>query len=169
MLVTAMASFAVYNSNIKQNLGKENFSALKNTFFLDEDTKIRGLFDENDYLSQEKLINSKNKYTIVNIFASWCASCIEEHDVLFEIAKDSSVNLYGIAWNDYSENTKNYLQKFGNPYQKVALDSKGKLNKMLGVGAVPETFLINPDGAIIYRHRGALNQGDIAILLNARK
>ena len=169
VLITALASFAIYKSNIKQNLGKENFSATKTTLFLDEDTKIRGLFDENDYLSQEKLVNSENKYTIINIFASWCATCIEEHEVLFEIAKIPAINFYGIAWNDYSENTKNYLQKYGNPYQKTVLDSKGNLNKILGVGAVPETFLVNPDGVIIYRHQGVIEKSDIAKLLNMRK
>ncbi len=166
VLVAAAASLAVYKSNIKQNLGKENFA---NQPFFTENKEIRGLFNENEALTAEDFINDEGRYSVVNIFASWCSTCLTEHEALFEIAKNESLNLYGIAWNDYSENAKNYLQKFGNPYHKVALDSKGKLNKLLGVAAVPETFLINPDGIIIYRHQGAIKNSTIKKLLKARK
>ncbi len=166
VLVTVVASFTVYKSNIKQNLGKENF---ENKPFLAKNEQIDGLFNENETLTAADFVNNEGKYSVVNVFASWCSTCLSEHETLFEIAKDKSLRLYGVAWNDYFENTKGYLEKFGNPYHKVALDSKGKLGKLVGVRAVPETFLVDPNGQIAYRHSGELTKRDIEKMLKTRK
>ncbi len=156
--ILVIAAIAVYKSNIKQNLGKENFLSGEKKLFLDKNYKLKDLYQKNGYLTFKDFINKKNRFSVVNIFASWCGSCIKEHKHLMDLSTNKSFNLYGIAWNDYHENTKKYLQKFGNPYQKVVLDSKGYLNKMLNISAVPETFIINSNGFIVYRHQGLIDK-----------
>ena len=154
--ILVVAAFAVYKSNIKQNLGKENFLKSQKIRFFDEKSAIPDLFDGKKQLSLQDLVNKNGKYSLINVFASWCSSCLKEHELLFSIQNYGKIDLIGIAWNDYHENSKKFLKKFGNPYQKVALDSKGYLNKILGVTAIPETFLIDSNGYVIYRHQGVL-------------
>ncbi len=170
LAIALVACLAIYKSNIKQNLGKENFAnSTKKQLFLPKNEKIPLLLDKNKVFSLKNLQNDEGKYNIVNIFASWCSSCLLEHETLFKLAKNKSVRLYGIAWNDYSQNAKKYLEKFGNPYLQVALDSKGVLNKILGIAAVPETFLVDANGYVVYRHQGTLTEHDFRYLLSLRE
>lgn len=163
--ILVAAAVAVYKSNIKQNLGKENFLKSQNIKFFDKESSIPDLFDDQKQLSLKDLVNKNNKFTLINVFASWCSSCLSEHDTLFKIKNYGNLNLIGIAWNDYHENSKNFLKKFGNPYQKVGLDSQGYLNKILSVTAIPETFLIDNDGYVVYRFQGAISEESLRKIL----
>tara|TARA_A100001015_G_scaffold217738_1_gene244651 strand:- start:5090 stop:5638 length:549 start_codon:yes stop_codon:yes gene_type:complete len=164
-VILATAAIAVYKSNIKQNLGKENFTKSK-TLFLQGDAKIKNIFDNKDPITAKDFNNSDKKYKIVNIFASWCSSCFKEHGELLNLKNNfSNITVIGIAWNDHAKITKNFLEKYGNPYQKVGLDTKGYLDKILGVRAVPETFVVNPEGIIIKRHQGILTIKDVKNIL----
>ena len=93
-------------------------------------------------------------YSIVNFFASWCTTCILEHPLLNNLGK--KINIYGISWDKEPKKLQEYLEKHGNPYKKIALDSDSKLIIELGVSGVPESLLVAPDGKIIYRIRGPL-------------
>ena len=163
--ILIVAAFAVYKSNIKQNLGKENFLKSQNIKFFDEKSSIPDLFNKNNSLSLNDFTNKNGNFTLVNVFASWCSSCLSEHDTLFKIKNYGNLNLIGIAWNDYHENSKKFLKKFGNPYQKVGLDSKGYLNKILGVAAIPETFLVDSNGYVVYKFQGALSEETLRKIL----
>lgn len=120
---------------------------------------------ENLYSSsiKDKLTNEDfkgRKYYIINVFASWCTTCLLEHENLWQISRNSNVKLFGIAFHDVDENTKEYLAKNGNPFFKVAVDRKGKLTRLLAVSGVPETFIIDNDGKIVRRFRGNLPNFD---------
>ena len=96
----------------------------------------------------------KNKFFAVNFFASWCAPCRVEAPIVEDLSK--IIPVIGIVYKDKPNNTKKFLDDFGNPYDKIGIDNSGKIAIEWGVYGVPETFLINEEGKIIYRHAGPL-------------
>ena len=96
----------------------------------------------------------ENQIFAVNFFASWCAPCRIEAPILEELNK--IIPVVGVAYKDKFMDTKKFLNDFGNPYQKIGIDNDGKVAIEWGVYGVPETFLINKKGKIIYRHAGPL-------------
>ena len=95
-----------------------------------------------------------NQIFVVNFFASWCAPCKIEAPIIDELSKILPV--IGIAYKDKFLDTKNFLNDFGNPYKEIGIDKSGKIAIEWGVYGVPETFLINKKGVIIYRHAGPI-------------
>lgn len=105
-------------------------------------------------LSSEDL--KGGRVTVVNVWASWCAPCREEHPVLMELAKDPSIRLVGINYKDSPENARRFLGTLGNPFAAVGVDPNGRTAIDWGVYGVPETFVIGPDGTIRYKHIGPI-------------
>ena len=99
-----------------------------------------------------------NQIFVVNFFASWCAPCKIEAPIIDELSKILPV--IGIAYKDKFLDTKNFLNDFGNPYKEIGIDKSGKIAIEWGVYGVPETFLINKKGVIIYRHAGPILYSD---------
>ncbi|MGB6975951.1 MAG: DsbE family thiol:disulfide interchange protein [Gammaproteobacteria bacterium] len=95
--------------------------------------------------------------SLLNVWATWCASCQAEHPVLMDIAHSNTVTLYGLNYKDQQANAQHWLQQYGNPYQAVAYDPQGQLGLDLGVYGTPETFLIDKKGVIRYRFIGPLD------------
>jgi cytochrome c biogenesis protein CcmG/thiol:disulfide interchange protein DsbE len=119
------------------------------------DFSIPDLFEAGKTFSKKDLIG---KYTIINVFASWCSSCRMEHDTLIRMQAEAVADLYGIAWRDIDKNTLKYLQQNGNPFSKVGADNKAIFSKITNIEAVPETWLINPKGKIVLRLKGNLQE-----------
>ncbi len=94
--------------------------------------------------------------TVVNVWASWCAPCRQEHPVLMELAKDPSIRVVGINYKDQPENARRFLGALGNPFSAVGVDPQGRTAIDWGVYGVPETFIVGPDGTIRYKHIGPL-------------
>lgn len=94
---------------------------------------------------------------LLNIFASWCAACPQEHPVLTRIAKEG-VPVYGLAWKDKPEDSRNWLARFGNPYAKVAADENGRTAIDLGVTGVPETFIVDGKGRVRFKVIGPISE-----------
>jgi cytochrome c biogenesis protein CcmG, thiol:disulfide interchange protein DsbE len=99
----------------------------------------------------------KGKVTILNVFASWCAPCRDEHPVLMELAKDQRFQLIAINYKDKPENAAAFLGELGNPFAKIGADVSGRAGIDWGVYGVPETYVIGPDGMIRYKHVGPLD------------
>lgn len=95
---------------------------------------------------------------LLNVWASWCAQCREEHPLLLELGKAGQVNLIGLNYHDELEAGRQWLSERGDPYRMTLFDPQGKLGLDLGVYGVPETFLIDAKGVIRYKHIGPLNQ-----------
>jgi cytochrome c biogenesis protein CcmG, thiol:disulfide interchange protein DsbE len=95
--------------------------------------------------------------TIVNVWASWCGPCRDEHPQLMQLAKDSRVRVVGINYKDQSENARRFLGALGNPFVAVGDDANGRVGIDWGVYGVPETFVISPDGTIAFKHVGPLS------------
>ena len=98
----------------------------------------------------------KNKFVIINIFASWCAPCRIEHQVLKSFSEKYTI--VGLAYKDSIENIESFLLELGNPYKKVFYDFSGKESINLGLYGVPETFFVNEDSKILYKHVGPINK-----------
>lgn len=95
---------------------------------------------------------------VLNVFASWCASCVVEHPVLRSMVEQEQVPLYGLAYKDMPEKTAAWLQKHGNIYRKTGQDSDGRVAIEFGVYGVPETFVIDAEGVIRYRQAGPVTE-----------
>ena len=102
----------------------------------------------------------KGQVSLVNVFASWCVPCREEHPVLTALAATRRVAIYGIDYKDKGGTAKAWLAELGDPYAKVGADD-GKVGIEWGVYGVPETFLVDSAGRIRYKHVGPLTQADI--------
>jgi cytochrome c biogenesis protein CcmG/thiol:disulfide interchange protein DsbE len=122
---------------------------------------LASLYEEQSSLSNKDFTQ---KYSLINVFASWCVSCAQEHRVLLELSKNNNLNIYGIAWRDVDKNTKEYLKRKGNPYKKVAIDNKGLTSKLLSVSGTPESFLVDSKGRVIYHQIGVIDDKFLDIL-----
>lgn len=99
----------------------------------------------------------KGGVTIVNVWASWCAPCREEHPLLTELARQRGVRLVGINYKDKPENARRFLGALGNPFAAVGVDPEGRTAIDWGVYGVPETFIVGPGGTIRHKQVGPLS------------
>lgn len=93
---------------------------------------------------------------ILNVWASWCAACLDEQVFLLQLAREG-VAIYGLNYKDTTQEAKKWLSEWGNPFKIVGEDLNGKVAIDLGVYGAPETFLIDKSGIIRYRHVGILD------------
>ena len=118
--------------------------------------QTNNLFRINEILTNKDL---KNKFVLVNFFSSWCAPCKVEHPLLSKINKDfPNLFLLGINYKDKIEEAQTYLIEEGNPYTFVGLDETGMIAQEFGVLGLPETFLSNEEGKIIFHYLGSLTK-----------
>jgi cytochrome c biogenesis protein CcmG/thiol:disulfide interchange protein DsbE len=103
----------------------------------------------------------KGRLTLVNVFASWCIPCREEHPVLKELAKDDRLNIVAINYKDQPENALRFLGELGNPYKAIGVDPKGAAAIDWGVYGIPESYLVGPDGTILYKRVGPFDDASI--------
>ena len=116
----------------------------------------QSLYNSNRYVGTKDL---KNKKVLINFFASWCLPCKVEHPLFFELSKNYP-DLYILGFNhkDKIEDAKKYLLEDGNPYSFVGIDQDGMIALEFGVFGLPETFLINENGKIVYKFMGPLTR-----------
>ncbi len=96
--------------------------------------------------------------TIVNVFASWCVPCLEEHPMLMALAAEPGIRIYAINYKDDPASARRFLGRYGNPFSRVGIDNSGRTAIDFGVYGVPETYVISGDGKIAYRHVGPLTE-----------
>lgn len=111
------------------------------------------LTPERDALTKQDLVG---KVSLVNVFGSWCSSCVLEHPQLSEIAKSGEVTLYGVDWRDPPGAGAAWLARYGDPYAKTGVDGDSRLAIDLGVTGAPETFLVDREGRIRYKQVGPI-------------
>ncbi len=109
-----------------------------------------------------KAADLTGQVTLVNVWASWCVPCREEHPQLMKLAQDKRVRLVGLNYKDKPEQARDFLQNLGNPYSAVGTDNSGRAGIEWGVYGVPETFIINAQGKIAYKFVGPLSDESLA-------
>jgi cytochrome c biogenesis protein CcmG/thiol:disulfide interchange protein DsbE len=100
--------------------------------------------------------NLSGEVSLVNIFASWCVACREEHPVFMQMKGDGIVPIHGLNYKDQPDNAARWLNTMGDPYTRTGADINGRVAIDWGVYGVPETFVITKDGRIAYKHIGAV-------------
>ncbi|HHY48187.1 MAG TPA: DsbE family thiol:disulfide interchange protein [Alphaproteobacteria bacterium] len=96
--------------------------------------------------------------TVVNVFASWCIPCRDEHPVLAALKRETGVRLFGINQKDAPENARAFLAELGNPYDAIGADADGRVSIDWGVYGVPETFIVDAAGIITHKHVGPISE-----------
>jgi len=100
----------------------------------------------------------QGEVTLVNVFASWCIPCRDEHPLLVALKDGTGVRLFGINQSDAPENARAFLAELGNPYDAVGADRDRRVSIEWGVYGVPETFVVDAAGTITFKHVGPLTQ-----------
>jgi len=103
-----------------------------------------------------RLDDLKGKVFILNVWASWCVACREEHPVLLDFAKKRVVPVYGLNYKDTRPDASAWLARFGNPYDASFFDEDGRVGLDFGVYGVPETFVVDGNGVIRMKHIGPI-------------
>jgi cytochrome c biogenesis protein CcmG/thiol:disulfide interchange protein DsbE len=101
------------------------------------------------------------KVSVLNVWATWCFACKQEHPALLELARRKIAAIYGLNYKDDAAKAKMYLRDFGNPFEANAFDEAGRVAIDWGVYGAPETFLIDKKGVIRYKHIGPLTLDDL--------
>ena len=104
----------------------------------------------------------KGKVTVVNVWASWCVPCRQEHPLLADLAKRQDIQLFGMNYKDEPENSVRFLNTLGQPFAAVGMDRDGRTAVDWGVYGVPETFVVDGQGMIRFKHIGPLTPEAIA-------
>lgn len=98
----------------------------------------------------------RGEVSLVNVFASWCVACREEHPLFMRMKAEAIVPIHGLNYKDEPENAARWLNTMGDPYSRTGADNSGRVTIDWGVYGVPETFVVTSDGRIAYKHIGAL-------------
>jgi cytochrome c biogenesis protein CcmG/thiol:disulfide interchange protein DsbE len=104
----------------------------------------------------------RGKLTLINVFASWCIPCREEHPLLLQLANDSRLQLVAINYKDKPEKALQFLQELGNPFAAIGTDMTGTTAIDWGVYGVPESYLVSADGTVLFKKVGPFDAASIA-------
>ena len=105
----------------------------------------------------DRSIFTDNEYKLINVWATWCINCKLEHGFLMSLKREN-FKIIGLNYKDNIEKSNKWLVQFGNPYKKNIFDQKGELGFELGVAGAPETYLVNKQNKILYKHIGIMNE-----------
>ena len=100
---------------------------------------------------------ASGEVTVVNFWASWCAPCVQEHPLLVALKERTGVKLYGVNYKDQPDTARRFLGRYGNPFTAVGVDGNGRAAIDWGVTGMPETFILNGKGEIVYKHIGPIS------------
>lgn len=98
----------------------------------------------------------KGRWYLFNVWGTWCIACREEHPTLLEVAKQGVIPIIGLDWRDDDSQAHSWLAQLGNPYEVIAVDRDGREAIDWGVTAAPESFLVNPQGIVVYKVTGEI-------------
>lgn len=100
---------------------------------------------------------ASGEVAVVNFWASWCLPCVQEHPLLVALKERTGVRLYGVNYKDQVSTARRFLGRYGNPFTAVGVDASGRTAIDWGVTGMPETFILNGKGEIVYKHIGPIS------------
>lgn len=116
--------------------------------------ELATVLDPEQRFSQADL---RGRVSLLNVWATWCVPCRDEHPVLVGIARRGETVIYGLNYKDDRDKATAWLQALGDPYETSGFDPTGRAGIDLGVYGVPETFVIDAEGTIVYKHIGPVD------------
>ena len=147
IFIFVIFSLSVFWNGLKINNNYDTKSLIGSQISNFQLTEIN---NDEQYISREDL--RKNKYTLINFFASWCAPCRTEHKYLLSLSnKNKEIKIVGINFKDKKINANNFLKELGNPYGFVGEDADGKTSILFGIYGIPESILLNNELIVIKR------------------
>lgn len=155
-LIIFFGLIAVFTLQLSRNAAGEDPKALESALIGKPvpDFTLASLHDESQILNQSVVKSGKPR--LLNVWATWCPTCYAEHQYLTELAAQG-IEIVGIDYKDDKTKAQQFLRDYGDPYQAVIFDPKGSLGLDLGVYGAPETFILDGNGVIHYRHAGDVN------------
>ncbi|MDA0237168.1 MAG: DsbE family thiol:disulfide interchange protein [Proteobacteria bacterium] len=116
----------------------------------------------NEFDARFSNLDMEGKVWLLNVFASWCGPCLDEHPIIMSFAKTSTIPVLGFNYKDQPQAAMKWLSRHGDPYEQVIVDVDGRVGLDFGVYGVPETFVIDREGFIRYKKIGPLTQSDFS-------
>ena len=117
--------------------------------------QLKSFYDNKVFINNDF---KENNFTLINFWASWCAPCRVEHPQLERLSELENVELYGVNYKDKKNSALNFLKEYGNPFLKIGTDQSGRNAIEWGVYGVPETFVIDQEGRVLFRHAGPITK-----------
>lgn len=111
--------------------------------------------DEKAQITQEAL---KGQVSLVNVWATWCVACRQEHPELVRIARETGIPIFGLNYKDSRPEAIRWLDEYLDPYQFSLFDAEGRVGLDLGVYGAPETYIVDKDGIVRYRFVGVIDR-----------
>jgi cytochrome c biogenesis protein CcmG, thiol:disulfide interchange protein DsbE len=105
---------------------------------------------------------ASGQVSVVNFWASWCGPCVQEHPLLIALAQRTGVRVYGVNYKDQAAAARRFLGRYGNPFTAVGVDAHGRAAIEWGVYGMPETFVVDGKGRIVYKHIGPITAEGLA-------
>ena len=144
------------------------YKGLKNTSIYTPKANVKNnipffeakLFQDNKVVRSTDIFNN-DKFYVMNIWASWCIPCKEEHPFLLNLSEENNIEIVGLNYKDNFENAKKFLQEFGSPYTTILSDKQGVIAIEWGAYGVPESFLIY-NRKVIKKYIGPLNSNSLS-------
>ena len=153
-IVIVLFSLLIFFIFLKGLEKPNNYLPEKNLNKIETSLVFKNLYDQKEILLGE-IINN-NSFSIINIWASWCLPCRDEHAYLLKLRNTSKINIIGINYKDKKSNAIEFLSELGNPYLEVLIDLDGTKSIELGAIGVPETYLIN-NKIVVKKYIGPLD------------
>tara|TARA_Y100001935_G_C17170536_1_gene440014 strand:+ start:211 stop:723 length:513 start_codon:yes stop_codon:yes gene_type:complete len=154
LLVLTVSSLILVFGIFYKGLNKSGTYKPKNELVNIPEFSGKNFFKKENLKSKD--IFNQNKFYLLNIWASWCVPCRDEHSYLSDLSKIEKLELIGINYKDKTENAKKFINEMGNPYSKILIDDDGTEAIELGAFGVPESFLIY-NNKIVKKFIGPLN------------
>ena len=154
-IVIVLFSLLIFFIFLKGLEKPNNYLPEKNLNKIDTNLTFKKLYDQKEVLLEE-LIN-EDSFLIINIWASWCLPCRDEHAYLLKLKNTNVINIIGINYKDKKSNAVEFLYNLGNPYFEVLADMDGTKSIELGAIGVPETYLIN-NKIVVKKYIGPLDE-----------
>ena len=143
-----------------------NYSPEKNFYKIDTSLVFKNFNDQKEILLRE-LINN-NRFSIINIWSSWCLPCRDEHAYLLKLRNINKIDIIGINYKDKKSNAIEFLSDLGNPYHEILVDLDGTKSIEMGAIGVPETYLIN-NKIVLKKYIGPLDETKFKEIINILK
>lgn len=155
-LIVFLGLIIAFMVQLQRNANGEDPKALESSLVgkTVPEFSLQSLYDEQKNLDNRVLKTGSPR--LLNVWATWCPTCLAEHQYLTELAKQG-VEIVGIDYKDERPKALKFLANYGDPYKAVIFDPKGSLGLDLGVYGAPETFILDGNGKIHYRHAGDVN------------
>ena len=154
-IIIILFSFFIFFIFLKGLDKPSNYLPEKTLNKIETNLVFKNLYDQEEILLEELIKN--NSFSIINIWASWCLPCREEHYYLLKLKNINKINIIGVNYKDKKSNALKFLSDLKNPYSKVLIDKDGTKSIELGAIGVPETYLVNKNQVIIKKYIGPLD------------